>query len=131
MKNNWMIIKKYLLWLVLLLVMDVFFCIFLWIVDVKALFALSMALILISLLFYVVILSVVVQREKKYKNAFEDYIFAPTEQNEEALVELSGKADKEIILLLGKALKEKDFVNNQLVTRITDYEEYVESWRMR
>lgn len=128
MKNNWMIIKKYLLWLVLLLVMDVFFCIFLWIVDVKALFALSMALILISLLFYVVILSVVVQREKKYKNAFEDYIFAPTEQNEEALVELSGKADKEIILLLGKALKEKDFVNNQLVTRITDYEEYVESW---
>lgn len=128
MRNKWILVKKHLPWLVTLLVMDLFFCILLWIADVKALRVLSMVLILTSVMLYVFVLLIVVQREKKYKKTFEDYIISPTEQNEEEVIGWSSESDREIIHLLGHVLKEKDAVNNQMSTRITDYEEYVESW---
>lgn len=128
MKNNWIMIKKYLPWLWVLLAMDLFFCILLWIADVNALKVLSMVLILISVISYLSILLIVIQHEKRYKKIFEEYIISPTEQNEEALIGISSETDKEIIRKLGYALKEKDSINNQMITRIVDYEEYVESW---
>lgn len=128
MKNNWIIIKKYSPWLLLILLMDLFFCVLLWIVDVNALFMLSMILILTSVILYAFTLFLIIKHESKYKSAYKEYIASPTEQNEETLIEISSEADKEVIRLLGRTLNEKESQNSQLLTRMIDYEEYVESW---
>ncbi|MFA9378369.1 MAG: sensor histidine kinase [Lachnotalea sp.] len=128
MKTKWMMIKKYMLWLLLLLAMDIFFCILLWIADTQAFYILSIIIVLSSLLFFLAILFVIIQHESKYQNAFKHYISAPTESNEEILIRLSSDSDKTVIRLLGNTLRQKKYENEQLLTRISDYEEYVESW---
>lgn len=121
-------IKKYIPWLLLLLATDSFFCILLWIADVQALFALSMIIILSSLLLFLILLFVVMHHEIKYQNAFKNYVNSPTELNEETLIGLCSDSDYDVIRLLGKSLREKEYENDQLLTRISDYEEYVEAW---
>lgn len=128
MKSSWIIIKKYVPWLLLLLATDIFFCILLWTADVQALYALSMTIILFSLLLFLILLFVVIHHEHKYQDAFQNYISSPTEQNEETLLGLCSDSNKALIYLLGKSLREKEYENDQLLTRILDYEEYVEAW---
>lgn len=128
MKDKWAIIRKYLPWFVMLILFDVFFCIVLWIADINAFYILSILLILVSIISFVIMIFIMVYRESKWKKAFEEYIAMPTEQNEETLIELSSKYDQSIIRLLGQSFKDKEYENNQLVTQVTDYEEYVESW---
>jgi signal transduction histidine kinase len=128
MKSRWIMIKKYVSWLLLLLATDIFFCILLWIADVHALYALSMIILLLSLLLFLILLFVVIQHELKYQDAFRNYISSPTELNEETLIGLCSDSDKDLIRLLGKSMREKEYENDQLLTRISDYEEYVESW---
>jgi len=59
---------------------------------------------------------------------FENFLSSPDELNEKSLLKLCGDAEKEIILLLGQVLREKNNSINQLLTRVLDYEEYVEAW---
>lgn len=128
MKNKWSVIKKYLPWLTLLLAMDLFFCLLLWIADVQALYILSMIIILSSLILFGILLFILIHHEANYQEALRNYIDSPTEQNEELLIGLISHCDKEILPLIGQALREKEFENKQLLTRIKDYEEYVEAW---
>lgn len=128
MKSRWIMIKKYVPWLLLLLATDFFFCILLWIADVQALYALSMIIILSSLLLFLILLFAVTHHEIKYQNAYRNYISSPTELNEETLIGLCSDSEKNVIRLLGKTLREKEYENDQLLIRISDYEEYVEAW---
>jgi signal transduction histidine kinase len=121
-------IKKYVPWLLLLLATDFFFCTLLWIADVQALYSLSMIIILSSLLLFLILLFAVIHHEIKYQNAYRNYISSPTELNEETLIGLCSDSEENVIRLLGKKLREKEYENDQLLIRISDYEEYVEAW---
>lgn len=128
MKDKWAIIRKYLPWFVMLILLDIFFCIVLWIADIDAFCILSLLIILVSIILIAIMTIMVGHHELKWKKAFEEYIAMPTEQNEETLIELSCKSDQSIIRLLGQSFKDKEYEKNQLVTQVIDYEEYVEAW---
>lgn len=128
MKNRWNILKKYMPWLLLLLTADFFFCMLLWIADAQSLYILSALILLSSILLFLFLLLIVTRREMKYQDAFRNYISSPTELNEESLIGLCCDFDKNIIRLLGETLREKKHENDLLLTRILDYEEYVEAW---
>lgn len=128
MKAKWIMLKKYMPWLLLLLFMDLFFCLLLWITDSKSLYTLSLTIVLFSLILFLCILFFVISHERNLQNAYKDYITSPTEINEETLLELSSDSDKQIIQLMGNTLKAKEQEINLLYTKIEDYEEYVEVW---
>lgn len=128
MKTKWMIVKKYLPWLTVMLVMDFFFCILLWIADMQAFHILAAVIFLGSLLLFWGVFFVILRHELKYQESFCSYIKASTELNEETLLGLSSDADKETIRVLGSTLREKSYEYEQLLTRVSDYEEYIEVW---
>lgn len=128
MRTKWLIIKKYSPWFAALFITDIFFLTLLWVADVQAFFILSCVLILGTLLLFGTTLTLVLHGEIKRRNAFEDYVDLPSELNEEVLLRLCSKSDEQLILLAGRKIREQQRENEQLLTRISDYEEYVEGW---
>lgn len=127
-KSKWVIVKKYSPWLGAMLSMDVFFCLLLWIADAQALIIFAVVLTLTALLMFAGILGVILCRELKRREAFENFIYAPNELNEEMLGVLCSSADAAMIALLGRELRKQQLEGEQLLTRLWDYEEYVEAW---
>ena len=128
MKQNWKIFKQYAPWLLLLLCVDGLAAVLLWLADVQAFYALMGFIILATMLLFTVVFIAVCRHEHKKRQAFENFLSSPDELNEKSLLKLCGDAEKEIILLLGQVLREKNNSINQLLTRVLDYEEYVEAW---
>lgn len=128
MKKTWMIVRKYSPWLLAMLIMDVFFCILLWVADIRAFFILSVVLILGSVLLFTGVLLLVVRMEMKKRTAFENYVAVPNEWNEETLLNLCSRADSEMIRMLGEKFVSQQQEKEQLLIRTSDYEEYVEAW---
>lgn len=128
MKTKWMIVKKYIPFLLAMLIMDCLFCLLLWIADIQAFRALSLIIILGSILLFAGIIFIILRHEIKFQEAFQLYINIPSELHEETLLGLSSPADRPIIKLLGRTLSEKQYNYEQLLTRVSDYEEYVEAW---
>lgn len=128
MKTKWIIVKKYSPWLLAMLAMDLFFCLLLWIADIQAFRVLSLIIILGSVLLFAGIVFIILRHEMKFQESFQLYISNPSELNEEMLLGLSSQADQTLISLLGQALREKQYNYDVLLTRVSDYEEYVEAW---
>lgn len=128
MKLKWEIIQKYSPWLFVLLSMDVFFCLLLWIADIQALIVLSLTLVLLSVLIFTAILFLLFRREMRFRNCFETFVHAPDEVNEEELLLQCSKADKAMMRLLGEKLRRQKAEQKMLLTRVCEYEEYVETW---
>ena len=128
MKDNWKSLQRYAPWFFLLVGVDLLAALFLWIADIQAFYAVLTALALISVLMFAAVFLVVVRHERRKARAFERFINSPDEFEEEALLKLCSDAEKNEIRLLGQVLREKQEDVNQLLTRVSDYEEYVESW---
>jgi len=79
-------------------------------------------IILATMLLFTVVFIAVCRHEHKKRQAFENFLSSPDELNEKSLLKLCGDAEKEIILLLGQVLREKNNSINQLLTRVLDYE---------
>ena len=125
MKHNWKICRQYLPWLLLLLGTDGVFVLLLWLADIQALKAFAAFLVLGTLLLFSAVLSVVILRENRRQKAF---LNTPEEYQEEQLLRLSGAAEKDMIRILGAALRQKQEEYQLLQGRISDYEDYVEAW---
>lgn len=128
MKMNWLMIRKYSPWLFAMLAMDLFFCLLLWVADVQAFVVLSCVLSLGTVLFFCSILFLVLEHEKKISAAWEQFVLSPDEEKEEQLLAVCSKADALRIRMLGEQLRLQQQQNQQLFTRVADYEEYVEAW---
>lgn len=128
MKNNQKILKQYAPWFFLVLCVDMLAALFLWVADIRAFYAVFVALVLASVLLFLITFWIVLQHEHRKAQAFERFLSNPDEYGEEALLKLCSEAQREEILLLAQVLREKQEAVNQLLTRVTDYEEYVESW---
>lgn len=128
MNQNWKIFKRYAPWLLLLLCVDGLAAVLLWLADIQAFYALMGVIILATILLFTMVFVVVCNHEHKRKQAFESFLSNPDELNEKSLLKLCSDAEREMILLLGRVLREKDNSIDQLLTRVLDYEEYVEAW---
>ena len=107
MKHNWKICRQYLPWLLLLLGTDGVFVLLLWLADIQVLKAFAAFLVLGTLLLFSAVLSLVILRENRRQKAFLAFLNTPEEYQEEQLLRLSGAAEKDMIRIIGAALRQK------------------------
>lgn len=119
---------RYLPWLLLLLAVDVFGILLLWLADVQAFFAMATVIILFTILSFAALCWVLIRLEQKRDRLFLEFLGNPDEYHEELLLKSVNPARKEPILCLGRTLREKQAAYTDLQEQWNDYEEYVESW---
>lgn len=128
MKKNIKIILKYTPWLLLLLGVDVFAALLLWIADVQAFYAMVTVILLATILLFSVVCLVLLHQNRKKERAFLSFLYTPEEYQEELLLKAVSPAEKEYIRLLGKHLRDMEHACAMLQTQLNDQEEYVETW---
>ena len=128
MKRLWRMIERYYPWLLLLLGVDCFCAIILWISDIQAFQTLSGLVVLTSLLLFSAILFVLNKRETTRRELFRDFLSDPTICNRERLLSAISREEGESIQLLASVLQEHKTESNSMADALQDYEEYVEGW---
>lgn len=128
MKNIIKAIIPYTPWLLLLLGIDGFAAILLWIADAEAFYSMLMMIILATALLFLVVCYVLIHLDRKKEQAFFSFLSDPDKYHEELLLETVSLNQKEDIRLLGQNLREMQIAYAKLQTQLYEYEEYVESW---
>lgn len=128
MKHILKTILQYIPWLVLLLGIDAFAALLLWIADVQAFYSMIMMIALATVLLFFVVCCVLVRLERKKEQAFLAFLDNPDEYHEELLLGTAGPTQRESIRLLAKNLRGSQSAYAVLQTQLNDYEEYVELW---
>ena len=105
MKRLWCMIERYYPWLLLLLGVDCFCAIILWISDIQAFQTLSGLVVLTSLLLFSAILFVLNKRETTRRELFRDFLSDPTICNKERLLSAISREEGESIQLLASVLQ--------------------------
>ncbi len=122
------ILGKYVPWITLLLCVDGFAALMLWIADVQAFFSLLIVIILASALLFSATAGFLLFQEKKRRRAFVRFLQNPDEYNEERICRLLSASERELIRMTGEVMRKQRDVQNRLSDRVADYEEYVEAW---
>lgn len=128
MKRSFKYISQYLPWLLLLLGVDAFAALLLWITDTQAFYSMLLVIVLATLLLFLALCYALVRLELKKEQAFLSFLDTPDEYHEELLLKNASLAQAERIRLLGNVLREKQTAYHELQGQLADYEEYVESW---
>lgn len=128
MKQLWHTIERNCLWLLLLLVMDCFCAVILWISDIQAFQTLIGLVVLTSILLFSSILFVLNKRETTRRELFRNFLSDPVSYNEERLLSAICREERESIRLLAQVLREHKTTNSNMADALRDYEEYVEGW---
>lgn len=121
-------IRQYAVWLWLLLGVDAFAALLLWIADVQAFRAMVTMILLATVFLFSAVCFVLVRLEEKREQAFWAFLSNPDEYHEELLLGTVPAAWAEAIHLLGETLREQQYAYEHLQMRLVDYEEYVELW---
>lgn len=119
---------QYIPWLLLLLGVNAFAALLLWIADVQAFYSLSLVILLFTFLFFTAVCFVLIRQDLKKKQAFFDFLHDPDTYHEEALLKAVSRSQQESVRLLGKLLRDQKNDHAQMQMQISDQEEYVESW---
>lgn len=128
MKRSFKYISQYLPWLLLLLGVDVFAALLLWITDTQAFYSILLVIVLGTLLLFLAVCYALVRLGYKKEQAFLSFLDTPDEYHEEILLKTVSSAEAEQIRLLGRMLRKKQTAYADLQGQLADYEEYVESW---
>lgn len=128
MKHIRNFILLYTPWLLLLLGVDLFASLLLWLADVQSFYALVAVIVLATLLLFSVICGILIHRGQKKERSFFAFLDDPDAYHEELLLENVSPAQREAIRLLGKNLRDRQLSYAKLQTQLNEYEEYVESW---
>lgn len=128
MKHIRKALLQYMPWLLLLLGIDLFAALLLWLADVQAFYAMLIVIIMVTVLLFSLVCLVLLRLERKREQAFLAFLSNPDEYHEELLVETVNAAQRDHIRQLGKYLRDRQLAYAKLQTQLNDYEEYVESW---
>lgn len=120
--------QKYRLWLFLLLCIDIFFTLLLWLADISSFLILVDTIFLSSVLFFLILSAYISQKESQAEQAFFSFLKEPSKPNEERLLPLLCKKDYRFIQEIGSLLRESIQQQKELSLQLNDYEEYVEIW---
>ena len=128
MKKRLQGIWQYLPWLLLLLGLDVFAGLLLWLADTDAFRAVLAVLVLATVLLFLVVCTVLLQGEEKRRQACLDFLENPEEAQETRFVKKAPPDWREPAAILGEDLRNRDEKLRSLEEQVRDYEEYVEAW---
>ncbi|MBP5418128.1 MAG: sensor histidine kinase [Clostridiales bacterium] len=128
MRNLLRLLKHYIPYLLYVLFSDLFFVVLLWTTDTSAFRFIASALILFSILSFLLLCAWLHLRERRIRRALEDYLSDPDENHTKILLSRLSGMEKERIATLLSLLEEKEQQRAHLLSQSEDYEEYVEAW---
>lgn len=128
MKRITKLLLSYMPWLFLLLLIDVFAALLLWLANVQAFYAMIVMIALVTVLLFSLVCGGLIHLERKREQAFLSFLHNPDEYHEELLLETVSVAQRDHIRQLARNLRDKELAYAELQTQLNDYEEYVESW---
>ena len=128
MKNLMRLLRNYIPFLIYVLLSDIFFIVLLWTTDTSAFRFVASALILFSILSFLLLCAVLYIRERRIGRAFEDYLSDPDENHTKILLARLSGMEKERTATLLSLIEEKEQQRAHLLSQNEDYEEYVEAW---
>jgi Tfp pilus assembly protein PilN len=122
MKQFWNILTRYAPWLLLLLSVDGFSMLLLWLSDASAFGMLIGMIVLASLLLFAAIAVVLVKKEKRKQELFQDFLTESDVVHTEELLNAVSEQEKEQIRLLASVLTDKQNQIQKLEEEHRDYE---------
>lgn len=128
MKRRLLMLLPYVPWLLLLLFVDAFTALLIWLADTRAFYALSAVMVLATLLFFPVLCTVLICLESKREHMFLLFLQNPDKYQEECLLKAVSPAQRTSVRLLGTHLREMQDALAEQQMKLGEQEEYVESW---
>ncbi len=128
MKQGVRRIWPYLPWLLLLLGVDGFAALLLWIADAQAFYAMAALIVLATVLFFSGVCVLLMRREQKREQALINFLDSPDDYHEELLIGAVAAPHREYIKRLGRLFRAQQSAHAGLQSQLSDYEEYVEAW---
>jgi len=129
MNTNFLrMLKKYAVWLLLLIGVNLLYALALWLSESEVFLRLWLVIALSSLLIFLTALFFVCRADKQRETAFQEFLNNPDEMTEAKILRLFSHQDGELIHHTGTLLRENEQAKRSLMTQVNDYEEYVESW---
>ncbi len=128
MKHDHTFLLPYTPWLLLLLGVNVFSFLLLWLADAQAFYAMSLLILLGTLFLFCSVCLILCRIERRKKQMFLAFLSNPDEYHEELLCKAVSPAQRPSVRLLGALLREKKDTCARLAGQLDSYEEYVESW---
>lgn len=119
---------RYAPWLGLLLGVDGFCAILLWLSDVRAFRTLIGLILLVSVLLFALLALVLHTRENLRRERFRELLTDPSPENETRLLSLLSREEGGSIRLLSDVLREGQRERSAMADDLLDYREYVEGW---
>lgn len=128
MKQFWNTLKRYAPWLILLLIIDSFSSLLLWLSSAQAFASLVVTIALASLVLFSVIVLYVYFKEQHKRAIFRAFLMEPDEVNTEKLLCAVSQQEREQLRVLVSVLEKKQSRIQETEEALRDYEEYVEGW---
>ena len=105
MKQFWNTLKRYAPWLILLLIIDSFSSLLLWLSSAQAFASLVVTIALASLVLFSVIVLYVYFKEQHKRAIFRDFLMEPDEVNTEKLLSVVSQQEREQLRVLVSVLE--------------------------
>ena len=128
------VLEKNKIWLIVILVINLLFLLLLWLVDDlwivndKVFKFIFPTIILGCLILYCTLGFILYKVELKKKAAIIEFINDPSEENEENIIRLFAKMDREVIEYIGNTLRENETIIKDRKRAMDEYQEYIEAW---
>lgn len=121
-------LRDHCIWLLVLLLMDALFTLFLWLMDARGFYALSGIWIVCSVIVWCGVVVYLYIREGERERKAMDFLDCPDKETEEAACECVTGRDERLLREVGSRLREAGRQLKEQQLMLEDYEEYIESW---
>lgn len=128
MKQLWKTLKRYAPWLLLLLTIDAFFALLLWLSERQAFQALIGITVLANLVLFSATVLIFHLSGQQKRVLFRTFLSDPDPVNTKKLLRAVSQQEREQLELLASVLEDKQIRIQEMEQSIRDYEEYVEGW---
>lgn len=122
------VLTQYYPWLLLLLTINALSTLLLWLSNAQAFYAMILVILFSSIILFSLLCFILAYLQQKREKAFIAFLNDPDEYNEELLLKSINRSQANAVNLIGITLREKINAYNNLLERLSDYEEYIESW---
>lgn len=127
-KNIMRRLKKYKLWIIIILLLNLIFGFLLWLIDDQGFKHLFPIMVLSSLFLYCTMTFIIYRNDVKREEAIQGFLEDPTIMNEKEIIGLFQEDEGQIIKKIGAILRENQDTINKQRQGVEEYEEYIESW---
>lgn len=128
MKHFWNTLKRYAPWLLLLLTVDAFSALLIWLSSAQAYKSLMGIIVLASLILFSAIILDFYFKEQRKQMLFQAFLLEQDSVNTEKLLGAVSQQEREQLYLLVSVMEEKQSRIQDMEEALRDYEEYVEGW---